>query len=101
MEDTGSKEQCDMVVCAAEKGRHRALSVEKGLYFRVVLIEKVGGKIVDDEEIHGKSVPGREKSSAKALRRECCWHVAGTAGRPAGVRGAECKVNSENLEGAV
>lgn len=61
------------------------LSVEKGLYFRVVkedLIEKVGGKIVDDEEIHGKSVPGREKSSAKALRRECCWHVAGTAGRP-------------------
>lgn len=40
-------------------------TVEMGLYFRVVkgdLIEKVGGKIVDSEEIHGKSVPGREKS---------------------------------------
>lgn len=49
------------------------LSVETGSYFRVVqedLIEKAGGgQIVDDEEIHGKSVPGREKSSAKALRQ--------------------------------
>lgn len=71
--------------------------VREDLFVKIALYQVPWSEMVGSEESYRRSVRVEKRAGAKALRRQGCWHAAGTAGRLGSwsrlSEGQWCKVN--------